>query len=104
MLLNQVPIDLDAKFECLSELRKRSQNGFFLLLLALGWWGVGASDQGTSELLRWDEDKKTIPELILVVSTLANFISFSGCVHQVMVNSPTLTLAVTPSIHPIPTL
>lgn len=35
------------------EIRKGSPNGFFVLLLALGWWGVGACDQGDEEMERW---------------------------------------------------
>ena len=34
-------------------LRKGSQNGIFLLILTLGWWGLGASDQGDDELSQW---------------------------------------------------
>lgn len=30
---------------------KGSQSGVFLLILTLGWWGLGASDQGEYELL-----------------------------------------------------
>ena len=35
------------------KLRKGSQNRFFLLLLTIGWWGVGTLDQGTAEIERW---------------------------------------------------
>ena len=35
------------------EIKKGSQNGFFLLLLTLGWWGLGASSQGKDVLWWW---------------------------------------------------
>lgn len=43
----------DAVISDWPELKKGSQNGFFLLLLSLGWWGLGASDQGEDALGRW---------------------------------------------------
>lgn len=42
-LTDDVPQDSDGSAWC--EIRKGGPNGIFLLLLTLGWWGVGASDQ-----------------------------------------------------------
>lgn len=52
-----------------SEIKKGSQNGFFLLILTLGWWGVGASNQGPNELERW---AATLDELKWVLEFLLN--------------------------------
>lgn len=49
-------------------LRKGSQNGIFLLILTLGWWGLGASDQGDKELTRWAsafDDLRFVMEFLL---------------------------------------
>ena len=35
------------------DIKKGSQNGLFLLLLSLGWWGLGTSDQGEDALSWW---------------------------------------------------
>ena len=43
----------DAIISDWQDIKKGSQNGFFLLLLSLGWWGVGASDQGEDMLSQW---------------------------------------------------
>ena len=43
----------DAIISDWQDIKKGSQNGFFLLLLPLGWWGVGASDLGEDMLSRW---------------------------------------------------
>ena len=36
-----------------SEIRKGSQNRNFLFFLTLGWWAVGASDQGDEAVKKW---------------------------------------------------
>ena len=53
--LHQEPPDDIEQVTGWDKIRKGSQNGFFLLLLTLGWWGLGASDQGAEELGRWAE-------------------------------------------------
>ena len=35
------------------DIKKGSQNGLFLLLLSLEWWGLGTSDQGEDALSWW---------------------------------------------------
>ena len=35
------------------DIKKGSQNGLFVLLLSLGWWGLGTSDQGEDMLSWW---------------------------------------------------
>lgn len=66
--LSQDPPD-DAVLSDWSEIKKGSQNGFFLLILTLGWWGVGASDQGPDELERW---AAALDELRWVLEFLLN--------------------------------
>lgn len=53
--LSQDPPDFVTEPYDWDEVKKGSQNGFFLLLLTLGWWGVGAFDQDATELERWGE-------------------------------------------------
>jgi hypothetical protein len=60
------PVDL--QLSDWNEIRKGSQNGFFLLLLTLGWWGVGASDESSQELERWGEafdDLRRVLEILI---------------------------------------
>ena len=50
--LSQDPPE-DAIISDWQDIKKGSQNGLFLLLLSLGWWGLGASDQGEDVLSWW---------------------------------------------------